>query len=119
MKVNKVKDFVTKALLATNIAIMHTGVAMCGETSLPVSGVSVNTDLSGGMTGAVSNIISVVLSFAMYIGIALGVWGGVMFGLAVKNEEPESKQKALMTLIAGIVLMGLKSLMTAIGFIGS
>ena len=65
----------------------------------------------------VSNVIGIILLYAQYIGSALLVWGLVMFAMAVKSDEPESKQKALATAIAGIIAMTLRSILKGAGII--
>lgn len=41
-----------------------------------------------------------------------------MLGLALKNDEPESKQKAIMVIVSGVVLFGLLTILKAAGIIG-
>ena len=94
-------------------------VAICAQTvfassfGTPVQIKSnVNADSSmGALVGAIRKLFTLV-------GGALGAWGVGMFALAVKNEEPESKQKAIMCILAGIVLMSLKIILTSVGIIG-
>lgn len=73
--------------------------------AVPVEGVNAGT--------VVSNVLGIILLYAQYIGSALLIWGLVMFAMAVKSDEPESKQKALATAIAGIIAMTLRSILRA------
>ena len=80
-----------------------------------VSAVSVTAGTDAGTV--VSNVLGIILLYAQYIGAALLIWGLVMFAMAVKSDEPESKQKALATAIAGIIAMTLRSILKGAGII--
>ena len=80
-----------------------------------VSGVTVTAGTDAGTV--VSNVLGIILLYAQYIGAALLIWGLVMFAMAVKSDEPESKQKALATAIAGIMAMTLRSILKGAGII--
>ena len=79
-----------------------------------VSGVTVTGTDAGTV---VSNVLGIILLYAQYIGAALLIWGLVMFAMSVKSDEPESKQKALATAIAGIIAMTLRSILKGAGII--
>jgi len=59
-------------------------------------------------------IVALVMTLAFYVGIGLAVWGAVMFALAIKNEEADSKQRALMCLVAGVGLIAIRSIVGAL-----
>ena len=80
-----------------------------------MSGVTVTAGTDAGTV--VSNVLGIILLYAQYIGAALLIWGLVMFAMAVKSDEPESKQKALATAIAGIIAMTLRSILKGAGII--
>ena len=80
-----------------------------------VSGVTVTAGTDAGTV--VSNVLGIILLYAQYIGAALLIWGLVMFAMSVKSDEPESKQKALATAIAGIIAMTLRSILKGAGII--
>ncbi len=100
-----------------------TGLAMVGmlptyaesEGNVTVNAANVNVEASPDQI--ISNVIGIILLVARYIGMAMLVWGLVMFALAVKNDEPESKQKALMTTFAGVILIALRSILSGAGII--
>ena len=101
-----------------------TGLAMIGmlptyanaEGGVQVDPANVNTNTTPDTI--ISNVIGIILLVARYIGMAMLVWGLVMFALAVKNDEPESKQKALMTTFAGVILIALRSVLIGANIIG-
>ena len=66
----------------------------------------------------IGSVLGIILFATRYIGAALIIWGLVMFGLSIKNDEPESKQKALMTTFAGVVVFSLKWILQTAGITG-
>lgn len=67
----------------------------------------------------VGQVLGIIMLVAQFAGGAMLLWGLVMFGLAIKNDEPESKQKALLCCIAGIVLLSLRAILKAAGIISA
>ena len=62
-------------------------------------------------------IIGLILKIGQYFGAAVMLWGIVQFAMSLKNDEPESKQKATMIIVAGVVLLTLRSLLVGVGII--
>ena len=84
-------------------------------SKVSINGNFVNTSIKSIM----GSVIGVIITVAQYLGLLLAIWGLVMFGLAMKNEDAESKNKALMAVIAGVVLISIKFVLQAVGFIGA
>ena len=55
-----------------------------------------------------------VTDIAMWIGAFLLLWGLVQFGLALRNEDSDSKSRSIMVIVAAIVLMGIKAIFNTI-----
>lgn len=55
-----------------------------------------------------------VTDMAMWIGAFLLLWGLVQFGLALRNEDSDSKSRSIMVIVAAIVLMGIKAIFNTI-----
>lgn len=55
-----------------------------------------------------------VTQMAFWIGGLLLLWGLVQFGLALRNEDSDSKSRSIMVIVAAIVLMGIKSIFETI-----
>jgi hypothetical protein len=55
-----------------------------------------------------------VTDMAMWIGAFLLLWGLVQFGLALRNEDSDSKSRSIMVIVAAIVLMGIKAIFNAV-----
>ena len=77
---------------------------------------------SGSATGnaVVNAVLDVVFDMAFYIGIILLAWSVVMLILALKNEDADSKSRAIMLVAVSIALVGvgtlLKPILKAAGF---
>ena len=57
--------------------------------------------------GLIANIVGVIFTIAGYIGILLFVWGVIMLVLAIRNEDGDSKSRAVLFIIVAIVLITL------------
>lgn len=66
---------------------------------------------------AMSTIISFVFKIFGYIGAVLGVWGIGSLILSFKNEDADGKSRAIMLLGAAILLLSLKSIISASGIL--
>lgn len=55
-----------------------------------------------------------VTQMAFWIGGFLLLWGLVQFGLALRNEDSDSKSRSIMVIVAAIILMGIKTIFTTI-----
>lgn len=58
----------------------------------------------------VEKIIDIVLKIFRYIGVLLAVWAVGQLVLAFKNEDADSKSRAMMMLVVGAALIGIKAL---------
>lgn len=61
------------------------------------------------------NFIGEVLGLVTYAGVGLLVWGLIAFFLALRNEEAEKKTAAIYNIIAGIGIIGIRAILTAVG----
>lgn len=50
-----------------------------------------------------------------YIGFILTLWGVGQLVLAFKNEDADSKSRAIMCIVAGVLLFGLKAFLKTVG----
>lgn len=71
---------------------------------------------TGTTTGnaVVNAILDVVYMMAFYIGLILLVWSVVMLVLALKNEDADSKSRAIMLIAVSIALLGVGTLLEPI-----
>lgn len=69
---------------------------------------------AGSAESIIGKVLGIVLQIFLYIGVVLLVWSIGMLILAFKNEDADSKTRAIMLLIVSIVLIGLKPLVTGV-----
>lgn len=67
----------------------------------------------------IGSIVGIILTMFRYVGIVLLVWGVAQFVMAMKRSDSESKGDAIQTIIASIVLIGLKTVVTSLGIVDS
>ena len=82
--------------------------ALCASSA---SIVAVPSAFAGNVDKKSSDIIRAILDIiyhiALYIGIFLLVWSIVMLVLALKNEDADSKSRAIMLIAVSIALIGI------------
>ena len=83
-------------------------VALCASV-LSVCGIAIPTAFADESTTdkIVGSIIDVIVDIFKYIGIILLVWSVGMLVLAFKNEDADSKSRAIMLLVVSLVLIGI------------
>ena len=62
-----------------------------------------------------SNIKNIVETLFKSIGFVLVLWGAGQLVLAFKNEDSDSKSRAIMSIVAGVALYGFASLTKQLG----
>lgn len=65
----------------------------------------------------IGKIAETMMNILRYVGLVFIVWGGFQFGMAMKDEDAASKSKAIMVLVAGVLMVGLKALLKGFGLI--
>lgn len=69
-------------------------------------------------TASAKNIVQVFMGYVIdmfiCVGALLGVWAVAQLALAFKNEDADSKSKAMMMLIVAAILIGIAPLATAV-----
>ena len=58
----------------------------------------------------IGNLLSIIFQIVQYAGVILLVWGVVIMVLAIRNEDADSKTRAIMFILSAIVLICLKYL---------
>ena len=102
--VNKAKAICTAASVAT-------------VTSATMPMVMANHDIAP--EEVLGGILDLVFNIFLWIGILLLAWSIGMLVLAFKNEDADSKSKAMMLLVVSIALLGLRALFNPIaGILG-
>lgn len=69
---------------------------------------------SGNAKTLAGDAVGTVVTVMQYVGALLGVWALAQLFLAFKNEDADSKSRAMMTLMASILLVCIKPIASAI-----
>lgn len=71
----------------------------------------------GGVSAATTmgKLISLMCSMFKYVGIALFVWAIIQFILATKRSDADSKADAIQTAVCGVALIGIGTIVNALG----
>lgn len=108
---NKIKNFLMKADEKRTVAIASITSAMAAIIGT-----------TGMYAGTASNIVKSLLSYVFgiffWIGVVLLAWGVGQLVLAFKNEDADSKSRAIMLIIASIVLMSVGTIFSGLGISG-
>lgn len=63
-------------------------------------------------------LLDVIVMIFRYIGILLLAWSIGMLVLAFKNEDADSKSRAMMLLVVSIILIGIEGILNLVGVQG-
>jgi len=111
---NKTQHAAGLASAYINMALLSMMMPVHAEDGVKIEGVKIGSEGNNPET-IIESVLGIILFATHYIGAALIIWGLVMFGLSIKNDEPESKQKALMTTFAGVIVFSLKWILEKAG----
>ena len=81
---------------------------------------SVSAFAEGGADGeaALNSVIGFFATWIGRIGLVVAFVGGIMFALAIKNDDAEAKTRGLMTLASGFVVFALTLSLDLFGITG-
>ena len=104
---NKFKNFIQKKTTTMKNIIAFACMMVTGVCITPLV-FATNGDLT--TSGLILKLLGVIFKIAGFIGILLLVWGIIMLALAIRNEDGDSKSKAVLFIVVAIVT-------TTLGFI--
>ena len=67
------------------------------------------------LNDVMKNVETIVKTMFKAIGFVLVLWGAGQLILAFKNEDSDSKSRAIMSIVAGVALYGFASVATKLG----
>lgn len=67
---------------------------------------------------AFNNVIGFFATWLGRAGLVVALIGGIMFGFAIKNDDADSKQRGITTMIAGIVVFAVTKSLDLFGLTG-
>lgn len=74
---------------------------------------------SDGADTMMGKIIGILLTITRFVGVALIVYGVYEVVMSFMQNQPEAKTKGIIMALAGAVMTALKSILSAIGVVGS
>lgn len=103
---------------AAKIAAGSTATALLIGTSFAFAApsASASSASAGGATakGLVQNLLSYVFAIFRYIGWLLLAWGVGQLVLAFKNEDADSKSRAMMLIVVAVILTALTTIFNGV-----
>ena len=91
--------------------------AMIAAMTMPVFAGGITVQQNIDPLAVIGTIAGYLLSILQAVGLVFIVWGGFQFGMAMKDEDAASKSKAILVLVAGIIMVGLKAVLKGFGII--
>ena len=67
-------------------------------------------------TAPMDNVMNFMLTWVIRIGIAVAIFGGIEFGFAYSNDNPDSKNRALRHMASGFIIAGIAKAPAIFGF---
>lgn len=105
----KIKESITKNAIALKAMLTPVSiVATLGATAPFVLAEEVEAN------AIIGSLLGSILTIASYIGILLLVWGLIMLVLAIRNEDADSKSRAVLFIVVAIVLIAFKSIFAGV-----
>ena len=95
---DKIKGFFKKAGKEGKIAL---------TSVVAVASTTVTAFAGGNASNVISGLLGYVFGIFFWIGVVLLAWGIGQLVLAFKNEDGDSKSRAIMIIVAAIVLLGI------------
>lgn len=99
----------------TSLAISMNALA----TPAPTGSVTVTLGDDVSSDSLIGSAIGVILTFIRGVGVILLIWGFAQLILAFKNEDADSKSRAIMALMVGVALIALKTLLKSMNIISA
>jgi hypothetical protein len=116
-KKNFIKRFVAKTAAAGSVA--STALTLAGTQALALGNesVTISTNTNQNANQLMGKIIGILLAITRYVGIALVIYGVYEVVMSFMQNQPEAKTKGIVMALAGVVMIGLKSIISGLGLI--
>lgn len=110
VKANKMKNGLLKSYTAVG-----TTMAMASMTAMQASAfgddVTINTTGGGDAGQLMGKIIGILFTITRFVGVALVVYGVYEIVMSFMQNQPEAKTKGIIMALAGVVMIGLKTIL--------
>lgn len=91
--------------------------AACAAIAMPVSASAVTIKDNLEAETVVGNILDYLLTAAQLVGGGVLIYAFISFALSIAQENPDQRSRAIMFIVAGAMLVGIKPILKAIGVI--
>ena len=108
---DKVKTNVAKCGLKTKAMVAAGTVTTTAMALMPMV---FATDAAVDPKGLIGRVLGVICDLFLCIGILLLAWSAGMLFLAFKNEDADSKSRAMMMMVVSVVLIGFKAILNGV-----
>lgn len=105
-----IKQKVTYCLLAASLII-----SMMPVNAGTIEQTGIGNDIKA--DEVIERFITQILDIFKYVGVIMAIWGAVQLIQAFRNEDADSKSRAIMVLVSAIFLMGIKSVLQGVGIL--
>lgn len=109
---NKVNDFKTGLVMG-----VVTGANMVAGVTPVHAFDSATISINSGTTPqqAMGAVIGVILTIMRYVGVAMVIYGVYEVVMSIQNNQPEAKTKGIIMALSGVVMISIKTLLSAFG----
>ncbi len=77
------------------------------------------TDADADAGTLMGSVIGIMISITRYVGIALLIFGVFEIVMSFMQNQPEAKTKGIIMALAGVVMIGIKSILVGLGIIAA
>ena len=81
-----------------------------------------NVEVSAGAdsdaSGLMGQVLGILLTITRYVGVALVIYGVYEVVMSFMQNQPEAKTKGIVMALSGVVMIGLKSILSAAQVLG-
>lgn len=107
-------------LRKASVAMGVTGAMLSMTATTALAGsfgedVKINSAADADAAGLMGKVIGILLTITRFVGVALVIYGVYEIVMSFMQNQPEAKTKGIIMALAGIVMVGLKSILQSIG----
>ena len=107
------KEFLKKAKSRIAAGVSAASLAMVMPMSAQAVTIKDNLDAET----VVGNILDYLLTAGQLVGGGVLIYAFISFGLSIAQENPDQRSRAIMFIVAGAMLVGIKPILKAVGVI--
>jgi len=110
---NKIKTFAKNPSEKAKFG-MAVGTVITAMTAFAPMALAAGANNNVDMSGLIGQLLGIICDIFLAIGILLAAWSIGMLVLAFKNEDADSKSRAMMMLVVSVALVGAETLISLV-----